>query len=611
MAVKAKVSITISRLIDISTVTRYYLLQSSTSAAPAKPTTNPPSSGWTKTEPSYTSGSTNTLYFTDCTEFTDGSFKYSEVSKSSSYEAAKEAYNKAAAVETRVTNAETAITQNKNAIALRATKTEVTNYVASRGENLVTNGTAFLGDNTNFPGFTYDGAESYYSGGSFKVTGKVATMFTDEPIPVDVSQAYTLSYWIKSDSATAKYYDMLSMYDVDKNSILAKHIMWVDGSTTTLAQDLNDGDTVVYLQNIAGFNKTLTSYWNRGFIIWNYKNSKGYQYGVETYSRNVYSPLWDDATAFDAENNTITLKQAWTHGKIPAGTCLSQCSDGGTYKYFNGNYSIPADTWSQKTGTISGVGKNNESKKFREGTAFVKVGWCLNYYTGGQPPTVTTRISTVSLTQNAGIAELNDAKNDISTLSKTVTDYYTTLQTNSNSIVASVEKLKTDTTNDIDGLRDNISTLNEKVELQMTESQVDLRIDSKLQNGVTKVETETGFKFDADGLNISKSNSPTNTQITENGMTVRKTEDNKAILTADKDGVDAVNLKASTYLIIGGRSRFENYLTNRTACFWIGPSSDVSYPITNPNATIATLATENAELKQALETISDELDTVT
>ena len=32
----------------------------------------------------------------------------------------------------------------------------------------------------------------------------------------------------------------------------------------------------------------------------------------------------------------------------------------------------------------------------------------------------------------------------------------------------------------------------------------------------------------------------------------------------------AVDLHASTYLMVGGRSRFENYGTDRTGCFWIG-----------------------------------------
>lgn len=95
MAVKARAEITLSSIRDVQSVTRYYLLQSSTSAAPSKPTTNPPGGNWVTSEPTYTSGSTNSLYFVDLTVFSDGTFAYSDVSLSSSYEAAKVAYNKA------------------------------------------------------------------------------------------------------------------------------------------------------------------------------------------------------------------------------------------------------------------------------------------------------------------------------------------------------------------------------------------------------------------------------------------------------------------------------------------------------------------------------------
>ena len=128
MAIKARATVTISWIIDILSVTRYYKLQSSTTIVPAKPTANPPS-GWTSTEPTYSSGSTNTLYFVDCTVFTNGTFSYSAVSKSSSYEAAKEAYNKAA-------NCETSIEENRSAIEIRATKTEVVDAVAKASSDL-------------------------------------------------------------------------------------------------------------------------------------------------------------------------------------------------------------------------------------------------------------------------------------------------------------------------------------------------------------------------------------------------------------------------------------------------------------------------------------------
>lgn len=95
MAVKAAGQITLSSVVDVYATYRYYLLQSSTAATPAKPTTFPPSSAWKDVEPGYTEGSTNSLYTVDCSVFSDGTFAYSLVSRSSSYEAAKVAYNKA------------------------------------------------------------------------------------------------------------------------------------------------------------------------------------------------------------------------------------------------------------------------------------------------------------------------------------------------------------------------------------------------------------------------------------------------------------------------------------------------------------------------------------
>lgn len=146
MAIKAKAEITISRIIDIENVIRYYLLQSSSIAAPSKPTANPPGGSWSTTEPTYNSGATNSLYFTDLNIMSNGTYSYSAVSKSSSYEAAKEAWNKANNAQngvgqliTRVESAETSITKNNEEIALRAKKTEVTeaiNNIDIGGRNL-------------------------------------------------------------------------------------------------------------------------------------------------------------------------------------------------------------------------------------------------------------------------------------------------------------------------------------------------------------------------------------------------------------------------------------------------------------------------------------------
>jgi len=101
-----KAEITLAAMRDVQSTTRYYLLQSSTASVPAKPTANPPGGNWVKTEPSYTSGSTNSLYLVDLTVFSDGTFAYSDVSLSSAYEAAKAAYNKAVAAQSSVDNME-------------------------------------------------------------------------------------------------------------------------------------------------------------------------------------------------------------------------------------------------------------------------------------------------------------------------------------------------------------------------------------------------------------------------------------------------------------------------------------------------------------------------
>ena len=105
-------------------------------------------------------------------------------------------------------------------------------------------------------------------------------------------------------------------------------------------------------------------------------------------------------------------------------------------------------------------------------------------------------------------------------------------------------------------------------QIQQTTDEVNIFVKQIEENGVDKVITGAGYKFDADGLTVSKEGSEMSTQITEDGMTVYR--DNTEVLTADNKGVKAANLHATTYLIIGKNSRFEDYKGSRTACFWLG-----------------------------------------
>lgn len=135
-------------------------------------------------------------------------------------------------------------------------------------------------------------------------------------------------------------------------------------------------------------------------------------------------------------------------------------------------------------------------------------------------------------------------------------------------ITGRVQSIETTTNNSIGSINGSIETLTKTVETKMSPDQVSLAIKNELDNGVNKVATTTGYVFDETGLTISKTGREMTTQITEDGMTVYR--DSDAVLVANNTGVNAENLHATTFLMIGGRSRFENYESNRTGCFWIG-----------------------------------------
>ncbi len=138
------------------------------------------------------------------------------------------------------------------------------------------------------------------------------------------------------------------------------------------------------------------------------------------------------------------------------------------------------------------------------------------------------------------------------------------LQLTTNSINASVSNIEQVNSE----LNNEIATLSTRVDATMTDEQVEFKIQSKLSEGVDKVITkEKNFTFDDEGLSISSSENKLSTTITENGMKVYN--NSNEVLAANNEGVKAIDLHATTFLIIGKNSRFED-MGNRTACFWIG-----------------------------------------
>lgn len=130
----------------------------------------------------------------------------------------------------------------------------------------------------------------------------------------------------------------------------------------------------------------------------------------------------------------------------------------------------------------------------------------------------------------------------------------------SDQIAASVERY----TQNFQGVEQKLSALAQRAD------SFDVDIRSIRDDGVSRVETSTGYTFDEKGLDIHRSDSDIHNTIDNTGMYVIRTVGaaEEIMLQANKDGVTATDLTARNFLIVG-RARFESYESDRTGCFYI------------------------------------------
>lgn len=328
-----------------------------------------------------------------------------------------------------------------NADSIAANVTSMKEYIQSRGENLITNGSGLLGDNTNFSSFEFDGSDAYGCAGSFKYTGK-SILFNDELMPVNPDLEYKLSAFAKANPYVgAIHYLGITCYDVDKNSIGSNYHMYIAGTLTILAQDLKDGDTVVYLADATNWiNSAGTSTHKRQMIFWDYQNSYGYQYPPETYSRHTSGRDTWAGGAVNYTTNSITLNSPWSGGLIPAGTELSNGSAGGTYKYIAMSATIVPDEWTKYDGLIGEIDYSGQNiyTKFTPGTAYVKLLFLADYNNNGG----TIWFSNLSFAVDvAKQGDLDTTNTNLINLDIRVTENEADIQINSDSITSTVHEL--------------------------------------------------------------------------------------------------------------------------------------------------------------------------
>lgn len=250
--------------------------------------------------------------------------------------------------------------------------------------NLVTNGSAELEDNTNFTSFNYITTDSYDGTGCLSRTG-VGTLYSNEYIKIDkYNGSYYLSGYFKSAGSSglnSRLYFGIACFDYLKRLINPDMVSHYTNTETTLAQPLNNGDTIVYLTSASNWHTSASAKSTRKLGV--------YYNEIDVYPKYTYTRSTVYYTEADLINNTITLTTAWSGGTIPSGTYVANHYDSGTYLYIAAsNASIPF-TWTKYTSinAISGWSINNSYSYFRYGTEYIKLLFLSNY---GQDSTYTT-----------------------------------------------------------------------------------------------------------------------------------------------------------------------------------------------------------------------------
>lgn len=268
----------------------------------------------------------------------------------SEYESYKTMVNgELAFAKSRLSVSETNITALQGQISLKVEQTDIDAAAAqarqyavdTRTDNIIINGDGRYGDLTGWARGTFDGAdapEGCY--GSF--CGSRTDMY---PISFDNGEVYDLEFWAKNaEGNTEKFYFASLPYDRSRNAIEYHMVNYV--GLTRLTKDLNPGDTVLYAEDLSGWsasNADTMSHWRRvGFH--DYKDPSGYTYPVG-YAREFAN--FQDGSAINTTDNTITLSNAWAGKAVPAGTHIAQHYGSSTYVYSGISGKVPPEDWTK------------------------------------------------------------------------------------------------------------------------------------------------------------------------------------------------------------------------------------------------------------------------
>ena len=155
-------------------------------------------------------------------------------------------------------------------------------------------------------------------------------------IPYINTDTYKLSYKFKDNGSTrSTKYMCIMPYDNKGKFIDIDETNKYQGNITTLAQDLKNGDTIVYLTSTTNWVAD-TTYRRLGII-----ESAAYGDDRALYKQTIAQ------NGVNTSNNTVTLSSSWNGGTYKAGSKVREFSDGSTYLYPN-MWSDNPTTWTYK-----------------------------------------------------------------------------------------------------------------------------------------------------------------------------------------------------------------------------------------------------------------------
>lgn len=218
----------------------------------------------------------------------------------------------------------------------RGENVNLSEWVASRSDNLVTNGTAYLRDLTNFSQFQEVVMNDALPGaaGSFLQMGQDIVVTTDERIPVAFGDSYLFRFGIKQMVAgkTGTFSAGIAPFDNEGNEIRPEHYTFLPNTTTTLAEPLYPGAMSMKLTSVANWHNG-TEANKRSFIFWGYQDQTGKRWGTHTYSRNTSDSDMYAAGGIDVVTNTVHFTRPWDKAPMDTGTEVSNSIVGDPYIY--------------------------------------------------------------------------------------------------------------------------------------------------------------------------------------------------------------------------------------------------------------------------------------